>query len=97
MQVLERRLNHPEWPLPNLIVVDGGKAQINLASGVLRERGLAIPVVGVVKDERHKARELLGPAELVKNHREAIIRLNAEAHRFAIKYHRKLRDRLSGL
>lgn len=97
MQVLERRLNHPEWLLPNLIVVDGGKAQINLASGILRERGLAIPVVGVVKDERHKARELLGSAALVQSHREEIVRLNAEAHRFAIGYHRRLRDRLSGL
>lgn len=88
-EVLRRRLNHPEWRLPNLIVVDGGRGQINTAKKVLEQAGLDIPVASVVKDERHKAREIIGEAEYSKE----IFLANAEAHRFAIGYHRKLRGK----
>ncbi|MDO8510379.1 MAG: GIY-YIG nuclease family protein, partial [bacterium] len=59
-EVLERRFNHSEWQFPDLIAVDGGTAQVNVARSVLRERHLDIPVVGVVKNERHKAEYLIG-------------------------------------
>lgn len=92
-EVLVRRLGHAEWTLPSLIVVDGGLPQINAAKEVLAERGFAIDVVSVVKDARHKAREILGEKKYVENHGKSILLANAEAHRFAIGYHRKLRGK----
>ncbi len=94
-EVLERRLNHPEWPLPQLIVVDGSTAQKNAAEHVLRKLGITIPVVAVVKDDRHKPIRLIGPTALLKTHKESILHANAEAHRFSITYHRKTRSVLS--
>ncbi len=100
-ELLSRRFGHTEWPMPNLIVVDGGKAQVNTAEKVLAESGLVIPVVGVVKDEHHKAREIIG--ENTKGHprvtlgipnERAILLANSEAHRFAIAYHRQLRGKI---
>jgi excinuclease ABC subunit C len=90
-EILRRRLKHLEWSLPNLIVVDGAKAQINAAESVLREYNFTIPIVSVVKDERHKPREILGDEKHIKNNEKSIILANSEAHRFAIAYHRKKR------
>ncbi len=90
-EVLSRRLNHPEWPLPSLIVVDGGQAQINVMEEVLASKDLTIPVVSVVKDERHQPKDILGNQELAMRHRKDILLSNSEAHRFAIGYHKKLR------
>ena len=93
-EILERRLAHSEWQYPELIVVDGGKAQVNIAEKVLKESGIEIPVVGVVKDERHRPREILGDMRLRRTHEEEILLANSEAHRFAIKYHRFRRSKL---
>ncbi len=90
-EVIMRRLGHLEWPLPQLIVVDGGTGQINAANLVLKERNFNIEVVSVVKDDKHKAREIVGPLGIVKKHGAEILLANFEAHRFAIGYHRKLR------
>jgi excinuclease ABC subunit C len=91
-EVLERRLKHQEWPYPDLIVVDGGTPQLNTARVKLQKSGVDIPVVAVVKDQNHKAREILGNySHDLKN---SILLANSEAHRFAIKYHRALRSRL---
>lgn len=92
-EVLERRLTHPEWPMPQLIVVDGGVGQLNAAREVLKLRSLEVPVVAVTKDERHKAREVVGSKEYVEGREKSILLANAEAHRFAITYHRKLRSK----
>lgn len=92
-EILTRRLNHPEWPLPSLIVVDGGQAQINAMGEVLNQHDLTIPVVSVVKDERHQPRDILGDQMLAIKYRKDILTSNAEAHRFAIGYHKKLRRR----
>jgi excinuclease ABC subunit C len=95
-EILSRRLGHPEWRFPNLIVVDGGKGQINAAKKVLEESGLEmIDVVSVVKDERHRAREVLGKPQttMTNNQIKSILLANAEAHRFAINYHRLLRNK----
>jgi excinuclease UvrABC nuclease subunit len=95
-EVLSRRFGHPEWRFPNLIVVDGGKGQINAAKKVLEESGLEmIDVISVVKDERHKAREILGDSGFkIQDLRiKQILLANSEAHRFAIGYHRKLRNK----
>lgn len=98
-EMLIRRLGHTEWQMPKLIVVDGGIAQVNTAEKVLGERGVDIPVIGVVKDEHHKPKDflvgknsILKPALGVFN--SAILLANNEAHRFAIGYHRLLRGKL---
>ncbi len=93
-EVLERRLGHPEWSLPQIIVVDGSTAQKNAAEHVLRKLGIVIPVVAVVKDERHRPTRLIGPSNLLKVHQHGVLLANAESHRFAITYHRSKRDKI---
>ncbi len=88
-EILSRRLEHTEWQFPKLIVVDGGTAQIHAAEKVLREVGITVPIVGVVKDEHHRPREIRGDKKLATEYERSIILANAEAHRFAIGYHRK--------
>jgi excinuclease ABC subunit C len=88
-EILSRRLGHDEWPMPRIIAVDGATAQINAAEHVLKEYGIGIPVVGVVKDEKHRPREIRGDRDLIKGKEPEILLANAEAHRFAITYHRK--------
>lgn len=92
-EVLERRLVHAEWPLPKLFVIDGGKGQKNAAEKVLKDAGVKIPVVSVVKDASHRPREILGDKELRKRYEKDILIANAEAHRFAQNYHKTLRGR----
>lgn len=92
-EILERRLGHTEWPMPNLIVVDGGVGQLNAINTVLDKQNLTIPVVSVVKDERHQPKDVLGDQTLAIRYRKEILLSNAEAHRFAIGYHKKVRDR----
>ena len=93
-EMLERRFNHSEWLMPKLIVVDGGKAQVNTAEKALKAWGISIPVVGVVKDEHHRAREIIGDDKSRKAHERTILLANSEAHRFAIGFHRQLRGKI---
>jgi excinuclease ABC subunit C len=88
-EVLSRRLNHPEWTFPDLIIVDGNEVQMKTAEGVLAARRMAIPVVAVTKDERHKASKLIGHPDLISKYKNDIMALNSEAHRFTITFHRK--------
>lgn len=88
-EVLSRRLGHHEWPYPKVIVVDGHKAQINAATKILKEFGVQIPVVGVVKDEKHRPRSIAGDRDVIKDKERDILLANAEAHRFAITFNRK--------
>jgi len=76
-----------------LIVVDGGEGQLNAVENVLKARRINIPVVAVTKDERHKASELIGNSELAHKYREQIIKINAESHRYVIKFHRSRRSK----
>ncbi len=83
---------------PDLILMDGGKGQVNIALEVLASLGIDIPVCGMVKDERHRTRGLIcGNEELAfKQGSEAmklITRIQDEVHRFAITYHRSLRNK----
>lgn len=91
-EVLERRLKHPEWPLPQIIVVDGSTAQKNVAELILRKFKAVIPVVAVVKDDKHKPIRLVGVKQLIEQNKDAILLANAESHRFAITYHRTKRS-----
>jgi excinuclease ABC subunit C len=91
-EIFTRRLNHREWRFPNLIVVDGGVAQINIIKEVVKENNLYTKIVSVVKDDKHKAKEILGSEEKKKYKREILL-INSEAHRFAIAYHKKRRGK----
>lgn len=91
-EVLKRRLGHPEWLYPNLIVVDGSVAQKRRAENIFNELGVQIPVVAVVKDSRHKPKAILGNKKIIMMHEKAIILANAESHRFAVKYHQQKRS-----
>lgn len=109
-EVLTRRFAHSELELPDLIVIDGGKGQLGLATEVLREIGQEkVPVVGLAKartDSDFKSSEVRGSEErfflpgrqnpvVFKTSSEAfriLVSIRDEAHRFAITYHRKLRE-----
>lgn len=93
-EVLSRRLNHPEWPLPRVFVIDGGVPQLRAAERVLKAAGIVIPIVGVVKNDAHKPERLIGDPKSIKAYERDILLANAEAHRFAIAFHRKRRGRL---
>ncbi len=92
-EVLTRRFNHPEWTFPDMLVVDGGTAQVNVAYEIVHTLGLTIPVVAVVKDNHHKAKGILGREDLVKKYKKEIIRINAEVHRVAIGFHKQRRKK----
>jgi excinuclease ABC subunit C len=92
-EVLSRRLRHPEWKLPHVIVVDGSSAQKNAAERVLKRLELVIPVVAVVKDERHKPIRLIASKKLLTQFQDDILLANAESHRFALGFHTKLRGK----
>lgn len=94
-EMLTRRAKHREWPYPQLVVIDGGRAHLNRAKKTLHDVGILAEAVSVVKDEKHRPREILGPGRLTITHEPSILLANAEAHRFAISKHRKaLRKRL---
>ncbi len=88
MEILKRRMSHSEWQMPDLIVIDGGEAQRRAALRTLKELGFNIAVVSVVKDERHRPKDVLGSSTVIEQKKEEILRVNREAHRFAISYHR---------
>ena len=83
---------------PDLLMMDGGRGQVNIAEEVLSELGLSIPVCGMVKDDNHRTRGLYYQnVEIpIDRHSEGfrlITRIQDEAHRFAIEYHRSLRSK----
>jgi len=92
-EMLLRRFGHTEWVYPNMVVVDGSVAQKRAAEKVLTEIGAVIPVVAVVKNERHKPKALLGGKDYIKGREDAIVLANSESHRFSIKYHKDLRGK----
>ena len=107
-EVLTRRFTHESDPskkeydsfskLPDLIMMDGGRGQVNIALGVLEKLNLDIPVCGMVKDDRHRTRGLYYnnieiPIDRDSEGFRLITRVQDEAHRFAIEYHRSLRSK----
>jgi excinuclease ABC subunit C len=83
---------------PDLILMDGGRGQVNVALEVLKEFNIDIPVCGMVKDDRHNSRGLIYnnielPINPDSNVMQLITRIQDEVHRFAITYHRTLRDK----
>ncbi len=99
-EVLERRLAHAEWQYPSLIVVDGGVGQLNTFNKILKKLGVDIPLVSVLKDERHRAKDILvdprqggASKNIARKYEREILLANSEAHRFAIAYHKNMRGR----
>lgn len=104
-EVLTRRFTHESngefdsfARLPDLILMDGGRGQVNIALKVLNELGINIPVCGMVKDDHHRTRGLYFdnveiPIDTSGEGFRLITRIQDEAHRFAIEYHRSLRSR----
>jgi excinuclease ABC subunit C len=103
-EVLQRRLAHgikedkkEYWKLPDLILMDGGKPQVSAAQSVLKTYGLQIPVCGMFKDDNHRTKGLLynDKEYYMPSNTEGFkltTRIQDEVHRFAIEYHRKLRE-----
>lgn len=97
-EILERRLNHPEWPFPDLILIDGGKGQVNSALATLKEMNIKIPVIGISKNEKHIGHQLIIPnrkqplplTKLGTTDKNLLLTVDTEAHRFAISHYRKL-------
>lgn len=99
-EVVRRRLTHQTtWPLPEVFIIDGGEGQVNRIQRVLKEAGVKKPVIGIAKgfDRKQdrlvfdaKDRELAG---LASRERDLFCQVRDEAHRFAIKFHRKVRGK----
>lgn len=104
-EVLTRRFTHESngefdsfARLPDLILMDGGRGQVNIALKVLNDLGIRIPVCGMVKDDHHRTRGLYFnnveiPIDTSSEGFRLITRIQDEAHRFAIEYHRSLRSK----
>ncbi|ABP66788.1 excinuclease ABC, C subunit [Caldicellulosiruptor saccharolyticus DSM 8903] len=99
-EVLTRRFTNLEkhGRLPDLILIDGGQNQVNAAVEVLRSLGFNIPVAGMVKDDRHKTRDLIYKGQELNIQRDSLVfklisTIQEETHRFAVKYHRELRKK----
>jgi len=90
-EVIERRARN-EWPLPALIIVDGGKGQVNVVKKTLEKEGLLVPVVGIAKGKNRKGEDIVGKNPLGVE-KETLLKIQKEAHRFAINYHRSLRKK----
>ncbi len=95
-EIIRRRLRHPD--LPDLILMDGGKGQVSVAKKVIADEGLSIPVLGMYKDSKHKTLGLTTESQTVELSKHSLIYrfisgVQEEVHRFAISYHRSLRDK----
>lgn len=97
-ETLSRRLNHSEWPLPEVFFIDGGEGQVNAVMKVLKERGVAIPVVGIAKGALRKNlryvfdRRNVALDRAIRLYGHIFVKVRNEAHRFAITYQRKKRN-----
>lgn len=97
-ETLNRRLNHSEWPLPEVFFIDGGEGQVNAVMKVLRERGIVIPVVGIAKGALRKNlryvfdRRNVALDRAIRLYGHIFVKVRNEAHRFAITYQRKKRN-----
>ncbi len=94
-EVISRRFHHPEWRLPDLILIDGGKPQISFIDKILKERRIEIPIVGISKFANDKL--VFTPKikksikELIDINKETLLEVRDEAHRFSLKASRRKR------
>lgn len=96
-EMLTRRMKHDEWPLPDLILVDGGIAQLNTIVRTLNADGHYIPVIALTKNDRHQADHLFSGldskirmlTDLPRAMRDLLVHIDGESHRFAIGHYRR--------
>jgi len=93
-EVLKRRFRHPEWPFPNLVLIDGGLPQVRTVKNLFKELKIQIPLVGISKYQNDK---LIFPQgmkkslkELIATNKSLLLKVRNEAHRFANSYRKKL-------
>ena len=89
-EVINRRLKHHEWRLPDLIIIDGGKPQIDYLTKFFKEKKIKIPLVGISKYQNDKLVFEKGMKKnlknLIENQKETLLKVREEAHRFALKF-----------
>lgn len=103
-EVISRRLNHIDTlPLPDMFLIDGGLNQVKAVKTVLEKSNIDVPVIGMIKDNKHKTRGIIDLNEKEIDLRDKkeykqifalITKLQDEVHRFVITYHRSLRDKI---
>lgn len=99
-EMLQRRFHHPEWRFPDLILIDGGKGQLNAAIKILADNHSLIPVIAITKNKKHLGHKITIPSQeislsrLPPQVRNLLLQIDGEAHRFAISYHRRLRNNI---
>lgn len=105
-EILTRRFNHSEWPMPDLILIDGGKAQLNTAISTITGTGsrtsygsrTSLIIIALAKNKKHQGekiyiqnkKEAIPLLKLRPKARNLLLQINSEAHRFAISYYRNL-------
>lgn len=96
-EIIKRRFHHPEWEFPDLLFVDGGKAQLNTAKKTLDELKIEIPIISLAKKRglvfTSYSEKPLSLDKFENQAKMVILNLSREAHRFAISYHRLLRKK----
>ena len=105
-EVITRRFEHPEWTMPDMLLIDGGQGQVHAVKDAIAKRVeegadeslLLIPVCGMVKDDKHRTRGLFYEGkeytmDRTKDPFRLLTRIQDETHRFAIEYHRNLRSK----
>ncbi len=96
-EVITRRINRNDWPLPDVFLIDGGRPQVNTVKAIFAEHSIAVPIVGIAKGPERKRNDfLLGSlepefVEWVNAHQALLIKVRDEAHRFAITFNRSKR------
>lgn len=99
-EVITRRFRNA-WRRPDLLLIDGGIGQVHVVTSTLHELDIAIPVIGMVKGPDRKRTDLICDStnqdlcKLCEKHKDMLIKVRDESHRFAITYHRKVRGRMS--
>lgn len=107
-EMMRRRLKRAQtytkaWPLPEIMIIDGGKPQVNRVQKVLDELGVHIPIIGIAKGFDRKQdrlvfdRDNMELARIAVRGKEVFQKARDEAHRFAVKYHKVVRSRTSGI
>ena len=84
-EIIERRFNHKEWKMPDIILIDGGKPQVSAVKTIVKD----IPVIGIAKGSDRKKDEII--ADTNNYNKDTLIKVRDEAHRFAISYQRKIK------
>ena len=98
-EVIKRRMSHPEWEYPDVIFIDGGITQVNAAKQAVNESGIDIMICGMIKNDKHRTKGLINSegveyTNISKKTLNFITFLQDEIHRFVIRYHRSLRDKI---